>query len=96
MLRHDYPLDFVHPLVRDAVYGDIPLGTREIQHEKAARLLAGAGAPVEQVAAQLLKSPPRGDPGGPRQLMDAAAAAWTAVRRTARQLSGACPAGTAG
>ncbi len=61
VMRHEYPLEFVHPLVRDAVYGDIPLGTREIQHELAARQLADAGAPAEQVAAQLLKSSPRGD-----------------------------------
>ena len=73
VLRHDYPLDFVHPLVRDAVYGDIPLGSKEIQHEQAAKLLLAAGAPVEQVAAQLLKSPPRGDPATVQLLMRAAA-----------------------
>ncbi len=61
VMRHEYPLEFVHPLVRDAVYGDIPVGTREIQHELAARQLAETGAPAEQIAAQLLKSPPRGD-----------------------------------
>jgi DNA-binding SARP family transcriptional activator/DNA-binding CsgD family transcriptional regulator len=61
VMRHEYPLEFVHPLVRDAVYGDIPVGTREIQHELAARQLTDSGAPAEQIAAQLLKSPPRGD-----------------------------------
>ena len=61
VLRHEYPLAFVHPLVHDAVYGDIPLGAREMQHEKAARLLADAGAAAEQIAAHLLKIPGRGD-----------------------------------
>lgn len=77
VLRDDYPLDFVHPLVRDAVYGDIPLGTREIQHERAARLLDAAGAPVEQVAAQVLKSPPHADPETVALLMTAAARSVT-------------------
>jgi len=77
VLRHDYPLDFVHPLVRDAVYGDIPLGTREMQHEQAARLLADSAAPAEEIAAQLLKSPPRGDERTVDVLLAAAARSVT-------------------
>src|SRR5207237_187637 len=38
-------LAFRHPLVRDAVYGDIPVSTREALHLHAGRALAGAGAP---------------------------------------------------
>ncbi len=72
VLRPEYPLDFVHPLVRDAVYNDIPLGTREMQHEQAARILTAAGASPEQVAAQLLKSPPRGGQQAVRTLLTAA------------------------
>ena len=77
VMRHEYPLEFVHPLVRDAVYGDIPLGTREIQHELAAHQLADAGAPAEQIAAQLLQSPPRGDQRTVEILRTAAARSLT-------------------
>src|SRR3954447_20074169 len=37
ILRPARPLGFVHPLVRDAVYHDPPLGERELQHTLAAR-----------------------------------------------------------
>ncbi|MEA2423373.1 MAG: hypothetical protein QOF55_2472, partial [Thermoleophilaceae bacterium] len=61
ILRPDRPLGFVHPLVRDAVYHDLPLGERELQHARAARLLAGGGAAPEQVAAHLLAVPRSGE-----------------------------------
>ena len=62
ILRPDPPLGFVHPLVRDAIYHELPPGERGLLHERAARLLHAAGAPSEQVAAQLLEAPRRGDP----------------------------------
>jgi DNA-binding SARP family transcriptional activator/DNA-binding CsgD family transcriptional regulator len=61
ILRPERPLGFVHPLVRDAVYHDLPLGERELQHSRAARMLADAGASPEQVAAHLLAVPRRGE-----------------------------------
>ena len=61
VLRPDQPLGFAHPLVGEAVYRDLPAGQRELQHQQAARILAAAGVPVEQVAAQLLRAPRRGD-----------------------------------
>ena len=61
ILRPDPPPGFVHPLVRDAVYHDLSLGERELEHERAARLLDEAGAPVEQVASHLLPIPRRAD-----------------------------------
>src|SRR3954465_9388575 len=61
ILRPDRPLGFVHPLVRDAVYHDLPLGERELQHMQAAHILSGLGAPAEQVAAHLLAVPRRGE-----------------------------------
>jgi DNA-binding CsgD family transcriptional regulator len=61
ILRPEPPLGFVHPLVRDAVELDVPPGERELQHARAARMLADAGAPAEQVAAHLLVVPRRGD-----------------------------------
>src|SRR5207248_586186 len=38
VLQPDPPLRFVHPLVRAAVYRDVPPGERELQHERAAVL----------------------------------------------------------
>ncbi len=60
ILRSEPPLDFVHPLVQQAVYGDLTPGERELQHERAARLLVEIGAPKEQIAAHLLVIPARG------------------------------------
>jgi DNA-binding CsgD family transcriptional regulator len=59
ILRPEPPVGFVHPLVRDAVYHELPVGERELQHSRAARLLAETGAPAEQVAAHLLAVPAR-------------------------------------
>ena len=61
ILRAETPLGYVHPLVRDVVYLDVPAGERELEHGRAADVLAAAGAPAEEVAAQLLHAPRRGD-----------------------------------
>jgi DNA-binding CsgD family transcriptional regulator len=61
ILRPSQPLGFVHPLVRDAIYQELPPAERELQHARAAALLRDAGAPAEQVAAQLLNTPPHGE-----------------------------------
>ena len=61
ILRHGSPLGFVHPLVRDAVYRELPPGEREMQHARAAGMLREMGAPIEQVAAHLLMTSPRGE-----------------------------------
>ena len=61
ILRPEPPLGFVHPLVRDAVYGDLPSGERELQHARAAEVLREAQASDEAVAAHLLHAPRRGD-----------------------------------
>jgi DNA-binding CsgD family transcriptional regulator len=54
-------LSFAHPLIRAAVYADIPEGQRAMDHSRAARLLAEEGATAEEVAAQLLHSEPGSD-----------------------------------
>jgi DNA-binding CsgD family transcriptional regulator len=55
------PLEFAHPLVRDAIVEDVPPGARELAHARAARLMQEAGAAPERVAAQLLAAPAVGE-----------------------------------
>jgi hypothetical protein len=78
ILRPEPPLGFVHPLVRDAVYHDVPAGERELLHGRAADVLARAHAADEEVAAQLVHAPRRGDP---RTVEVLRSAARQAVRR---------------
>lgn len=78
ILRSESPLGFVHPLVREAIYQDVPPGEREIQHARAARLLAEAECPPERVAAHLLLTPPGRDPW----VVDALRAAAEAAQRS--------------
>jgi DNA-binding CsgD family transcriptional regulator len=67
-----HPLEFVHPLVRAAVYAGIGPAGRSRQHARAARLLdLEAGSP-ERVAAQLLRCQPGGDPWAFERLLAAA------------------------
>jgi DNA-binding CsgD family transcriptional regulator len=61
ILRPGRPPGFVHPLVRDAIYHELPLPQRELRHTRAARILDELAAPAEQVAAHLLAVPGRGD-----------------------------------
>ena len=62
ILRAEPPLAFVHPLVADAVLLALPPGERELQHARAARMLHAAGAPPEQVAGHLLRTPREAQP----------------------------------
>jgi DNA-binding CsgD family transcriptional regulator len=80
ILRPHAPLAFVHPLVRDAIYEDLPPARRELQHSKAADILRDAGASAEQVAAHALLTSGRGQPWIVDSLLDAAR---TAKRRGA-------------
>jgi DNA-binding CsgD family transcriptional regulator len=50
-------LGFRHGLIRQVLYEGVPGPVREALHVQAARALAGAGAPVERVAAQLVAAP---------------------------------------
>jgi DNA-binding CsgD family transcriptional regulator len=65
-------LDFVHPLVRGAVYEQIPPQQGQALHAGAARLLSARGAESEQVARHLLRLPPAGDQGRVAVLRSAA------------------------
>ena len=75
ILNPEPPLRFIHPLVRDAVYHELPPGERELQHARAAQVLRKAGVPAEQVAAQLLHTSPRGEAWATELLTDAGRAA---------------------
>jgi len=68
-------LRFAHPLVRAAVYADIPASERAMAHARAAAILRADGANPEQMAAQLVVSEPQGDPETVAVLMDAGARA---------------------
>ena len=60
----DGKLSFRHPLIRAALYDEIPTPVRTAWHRDAARALAEAGAPVHRVARQLLQAVSAAD-GGP-------------------------------
>jgi DNA-binding CsgD family transcriptional regulator/tetratricopeptide (TPR) repeat protein len=55
-------LGFRHPLIRAALYDDMPASVRAAWHRDAGRALAEAGAPADRVARQLLRAV--GGPGG--------------------------------
>ena len=93
IVRAEPPLAFVHPVVGAVIRHDVPPGERELRHGRAARLLADAGAAVDQVAAHLRVTPARGEPWVVETLRSAAAgarrkgAADSAVAYLARALA---------
>jgi DNA-binding CsgD family transcriptional regulator len=80
-------LGFRHPLIRDALYGEIPAPVRTAWHRDAGRALAEAGAPMDRVARQLLWAV--GGPGGAAEPMDDWILSWLA--RTAEPLVSQAP-----
>jgi DNA-binding CsgD family transcriptional regulator len=72
VLRAETPLEFVHPLIRTAVYEELTAPERQNAHARAAWLLAEARAEPERVSAHLLRSPPAADPQAVATLRDAA------------------------
>lgn len=75
VLAEGTQLRFVHPIVRAAIYDELPPGERSRLHREAARLLTAEGAEIDAVAAQLLASEPAGSPEVIEQLQQAAAGA---------------------
>src|SRR5215831_1925505 len=69
------PLRFVHPIVRTAVYEDIPQAVRGLRHAEAARLLAAEGADLDAICAHLLVCEPTGSLEVVERLRSAAARA---------------------
>jgi class 3 adenylate cyclase len=75
VLESGRPLEFLHPVIRSAVYGDLPAGDRSSGHRQAARLLAAEDAAPDEVAAHLAAAEPTGDPWVVDVLVGAAGAA---------------------
>jgi DNA-binding CsgD family transcriptional regulator len=69
------PLRFLHPIVRAAIYAEIPSGMRSEMHSRAARVLAARDAPPESVAMHLVATDPAGDQAAVGVLRQAARAA---------------------
>ncbi len=72
ILRDEHTLGFVHPIVAEAIYRDVPSVERGLEHERAAALLLARDAGPEQVGAHLLLAPTRGDATTVRTLRAAA------------------------
>ena len=80
-------LGFRHPLIRAALYDEMPAPVRAAWHRDAGRALAEAGAPADRVARQLLQA--AGGPAGPAEPVDPWMLDWLA--RTADLLVGQAP-----
>jgi DNA-binding CsgD family transcriptional regulator len=71
------PLRFVHPLVRQAIVGDVPASELASRHLDAARLLAREDTDPERIAAHLLHGRAQGQEWAVDRLRDAARDAMT-------------------
>jgi DNA-binding CsgD family transcriptional regulator len=78
---------FRHPLIREALYQEMPAPLRAAWHRDAGRALAEAGVSADRVARQLLRVV--GGPGGAAGPMDEWMLSWLA--RTADLLVGQAP-----
>ncbi len=80
-------LGFRHPMIRAALYEEIPVPVRAAWHRDAGRALAEAGAPADRVARQMLWAV--GGPDGTAEPMGEWILSWLA--RTAELLVGQAP-----
>jgi DNA-binding CsgD family transcriptional regulator len=80
-------LGFRHPLIRAALYDEVPEPVRAAWHRDAGRALAEAGAPAERVARQLLWA--AGGSSGTSERMDGWILNW--LTRSAGLLVGQAP-----
>jgi tetratricopeptide (TPR) repeat protein len=75
LLASGRPLEFVHPVIRQAIYDNTPMAKRFSGHVLAARLLAYDSVSAELIAAHLLVAERLGDPWVVEVLRDAAGSA---------------------
>ena len=78
ILAPGHPIDFVHPLVRTAVYGELSEEGRSDAHRRAAELISSTGGDAREVAPHLMACAPNGDQWVAEQLRDAAREAMAA------------------
>ena len=83
LLQPDLPPRFLYPVVRTAIYHSLPATRRNAVHARAARALAEAAAPVDDVARHLLHADVAGDRDAVRLLRRAARKAIADDRPTA-------------
>jgi DNA-binding CsgD family transcriptional regulator len=62
VLAPERELDFVHPIVHEALLAELPAARRAALHSGAARLLLAEDAPADRIAAHLLSAEPYGEP----------------------------------
>ncbi|HEX7308218.1 ATP-binding protein [Lentzea sp.] len=81
LVRHGFfgtadPPAFGHVVLRDVVLSLVPLAERGAGHDRAAAVLASAGAPVARVASHVLRTVPAARRDRVKVLVAAAAQAW--------------------
>jgi DNA-binding CsgD family transcriptional regulator len=72
ILRDESRLTFVHPLIRAAIYADLPRLARADGHARAAHILARDEGDADAVAGHLLEAPPSGNAAVAEHLLLAA------------------------
>ena len=78
ILAPGHPIDFVHPLIRTAVYLELSEEDRSDAHRRAAELLSSTGSDGRELAPHLLACAPNGDQWVVDQLREAAREAMAA------------------
>jgi len=87
LAESEHGLGFRHPLIRAALYDEMPASLRAAWHRDAGRALAEAGAPADRVARQMLRA--TAGLGGPAEPVDEWMLDW--LVRTADLLVGQAP-----
>ena len=72
ILAPGHPIEFVHPLIRTAIYRELSEESRSEAHRRVAELLSATGTNAADVAPHLLACAPNGDQWVVCQLRDAA------------------------
>ncbi len=62
IVRDGRPLEFIHPIVRTTMYGEMPAAQRAASHKRAAMLLGDDAVAAAELAPHLMACEPAGDP----------------------------------
>jgi DNA-binding CsgD family transcriptional regulator len=88
ILQSRQPLQFIHPIARTAIYGELGTGERSRAHRRAAELLGAPGADAQRVAVHAFACEPAGDAEIVTWLRKAARDAVTGAPDAAARLLG--------